>query len=102
VENQYLSDTASLVLQLAKTLPYKNYESSLFNDNLFNKPELFRQLKALGISACGTTRKDVTTLVFGDSLDTWKPAWDYSGRRLTTQQIRMWMQRLFRYGKTVP
>jgi hypothetical protein len=75
VENPNLSDTASAVLQLAKTLPYKDYEFSLFNDNLFNKPELFRQLRALRIGACGTARKDVTTLVFGDSLDTWKLAW---------------------------
>jgi hypothetical protein len=75
VANKTLSNTASAVLQLAKTFLYKDYEFSLFNDNLFNKPELFRQLRALGIGACGTTRKDVTTLVFGNSLDMWKPAW---------------------------
>jgi hypothetical protein len=70
IANDALSNTASVVLQLAKTLLYKDYEFSLFNDNLFNKLELFRQLRALGIGACGTTRKDVTTLVFGDSLNT--------------------------------
>jgi hypothetical protein len=75
VANKTLSNTASVVLQLAKTLPYKDHEFSLFNDNLFNKLELFRQLRALGIGTCGTTRRDVTTPVFGDSLDMWKPAW---------------------------
>ena len=68
------SNTASAVLQLAKTLLYTDHEFSLFNNNLFNKPELFRQLRALGISACGTCRKDVTKPVFGDSLKTWKLA----------------------------
>ena len=67
VANPTLSNTASAVLQLAKTLSYTDYEFSLFNDNLFNKPELFRQLRALGIGACSTTRKNVTTPVFGDS-----------------------------------
>jgi hypothetical protein len=70
VTKKNLSDIASAVLQLAKTLLYKDYEFSLFNDNLFNKPELFRQLRALGIGACGTTRKDVTKPLFGDSLET--------------------------------
>jgi hypothetical protein len=74
VANPNLSNTASAVLQLAKTLPYTEFEFSLFNDNLFNKPELFKQLRALGIRACGTTRKDVTTPVFRDSLDNWKLA----------------------------
>ena len=74
VANLNLSNTASAVLQLAKTLPYTEFEFSLFNDNLFNKPELFRQLKALGIRACSTTCKDITTLVFRDSLDNQKLA----------------------------
>ena len=69
VANPNLSNTAFAVLQLAKTLLYIEFEFSLFNDNLFNKPELFKQLGALGIRACGTTCKDVTTLVFKDSLD---------------------------------
>jgi hypothetical protein len=64
-----LSDTAVAVLQLAKTLPYKDHEFSLFNNNLFNKPKLFRQLRALRIGACGTCHKDVTKPVFGNSLE---------------------------------
>jgi hypothetical protein len=65
-----LSNTAAAVLQLAKTLLYKDYEFSLFNNNLFNKPKLFQQLRALGIGAYGTCRKDVTKPVFGNSLET--------------------------------
>jgi hypothetical protein len=75
VANPNLSDTASAVLQLAKTFPYTEFEFSLFNNNLFNKPELFRQLRALRIGACSTTCKDVTTPVFRNSLDNWKLAW---------------------------
>jgi hypothetical protein len=73
IQAKKLSNTASAVLQLAKTLPYSAYQFSIFCDNLFSKTELFKQLRELGISACGTTRKDVTSPLFGDSLDTWKP-----------------------------
>jgi hypothetical protein len=69
-----LSPTSSAVLQLAKTLPYDTHEFSLFCDNLFSKPELFSQLKELGIGACGTARQDVTKPLFG-TLDNWKVEW---------------------------
>jgi hypothetical protein len=49
-----LSPTSSVVLQLAKTLPYDTHEFSLFYNNLFSKPELFSQLKELGIRAYRT------------------------------------------------
>jgi len=39
------------------------------------KSQLFTQLRELGIGACGTTRKDVVSPLFGDSFDTWKPEW---------------------------
>lgn len=70
-----LSNTASVVLQLAKTLPYTIYEFSIFCDNLFTKSKLFNQLRVLGIGACGTARADVTTPLFGKAHETWKPAW---------------------------
>jgi hypothetical protein len=71
VANKTLSNTAFAVLQLAKTLLYKDYEFSLFN-----KSELFRQLRVNRISTCNTTCKNVTTLVFSNSLDMWKLAWE--------------------------
>jgi Transposase IS4 len=69
-----LSPTHSAVLQLAKTLPYRAYEFTLFCDNLFGNHKLFSLLRQLGIGACGTARKNVTAPIFG-SLDTWKVAW---------------------------
>ena len=49
-----LSPTHSAVLQLMKTLPFKEYEFTLFCDNLFSNPQLFGILRSLGIGACGT------------------------------------------------
>ncbi len=69
-----LSPTCSAVLQLAQTLPYSAYQFSLFCDNLFSNPMLFSLLRQLGIGACGTARRNVTKLVFGN-LDSWKVAW---------------------------
>jgi hypothetical protein len=69
-----LSPTASAVLQLAKTLPYSTYEFSLFCDNLFSNVELFSQLRALNIGACGTARPYVTNPVFG-SMEKWTAEW---------------------------
>ena len=43
-------------------------------DNLFSKPKLFSLLQQLGIGACGTCRRDVTTPIFGN-LDKWNPQW---------------------------
>jgi hypothetical protein len=70
VEVEELSNTAAAVLQLAKTLPYRTHQFSLFCDNLFLKPKLFKQLRMLGIGACSTTRQDVTSPLFGKSLNT--------------------------------
>jgi hypothetical protein len=53
-KNKDLSPTASIVLQLAKSLLYTTYQFSVFCDNLFTKSKLFKQLQALGIGACGT------------------------------------------------
>jgi len=75
VKNKELSPTASVVLQLAKTLPYTTYEFSVFCDNLFTKSKLFSQLRVLGIGACGTARADVTLPLFSKIHETWKPAW---------------------------
>jgi Transposase IS4 len=65
-----LSNTASLVLQLAKTLLYTTYEFIVFCDNLFTKSKLFSQLRALGIGACGTARADVILPLFGKVYET--------------------------------
>jgi Transposase IS4 len=35
---------------------------------LFTKTKLFSQLQELGIRACGTAHKDVTTPLFSDNL----------------------------------
>lgn len=42
---------------------------------MFTKTKLFSQLRELGIGACGTARKDVTTPLFGDNLKGWKLEW---------------------------
>ena len=39
-----LADTQSVVLQLAKELPYQDYQFTIFIDNLFSKPKLFSLL----------------------------------------------------------
>jgi len=64
-----------VVLQLAKTLPYTTSKFNLYCDNLFTKTKLFSQLQELSISTCRTARKDVTTLLFSDNLEGWKPEW---------------------------
>jgi Transposase IS4 len=43
-------------------------------------------LRELGIGACGTTRKDVTSPLFGDSLDTWKPEWGTLWSKIDSQK----------------
>src|SRR5438552_17611969 len=62
------------VLQLIKTLPYTEYQFTLFCDNLFGNPQLFSLLRTLGIGACGTARKNVTKPVFGN-IDDWNVEW---------------------------
>jgi hypothetical protein len=74
-KNKELSPIATVVLHLAKTLPYTTYEFNIFCDNLFTKSKLFSQLQALGIGACGTARQDVTSTLFGKIHETWKPEW---------------------------
>jgi hypothetical protein len=49
-----------------KTLPYTTYQFTLYCDNLFSNPKLFSILRSLGIGACGTARRQVTKLVFGN------------------------------------
>ena len=63
-----------VVLQLMKTLPYIEYQFTLFYDNLFGNPQLFSLLRTLGIGACGTTRKNVTKPIFGN-IDNWNVEW---------------------------
>jgi len=70
VRVEELSNTASIVLQLAKTLPYTTYKFSVFCDNLFTKSKLFSQLRALGIGACGTARANVISPLFGKVYET--------------------------------
>jgi hypothetical protein len=74
-KNKDLSPTAIVVLHLAKTLPHITYEFNVFCDNLFTKSNLFSQLRALGIGACGTARADVTLSLFGKIHEARKPAW---------------------------
>jgi hypothetical protein len=69
-----LCPTHSAVLQLMKTLPYAEYQFTLFYDNLFGNPQLFSLLRTLGIGACGTTRKNVTKPIFGN-IDDWNVEW---------------------------
>src|ERR1700728_3081798 len=65
-KNKDLSPTASVVLQLAKSLLYTTYQFNVFCNNLFTKSKLFKQLQVLGIGACKTVRKDVTLLLFSN------------------------------------
>jgi Transposase IS4 len=57
-----------------KTLPYHDYQFTLFCDNLFGNPKLFSLLRSLGIGACGTARRQVTQPIFGN-IDDWKAPW---------------------------
>ena len=65
-----LSPTHSAVLQLMKTLPFKEYEFTLFCDNLFSNLQLFGILRSLGIDIYRTARKYITKPVF-DNIDNW-------------------------------
>lgn len=71
-ENLEFCPTATVVLHLAKILPYSKYEFRLFLDNYFTKAKLFNHLQTLGIGACGAIRADVTSLLFGKQHETWK------------------------------
>jgi len=57
-----------------QTLLYNEYQFTLFCDNLFGNPRLFSLLQSLGIGACGTARRYITKLVFGN-IDDWKAVW---------------------------
>jgi hypothetical protein len=57
-----------------QTLPYNEYQFTLFCDNLFGNPRLFSLLRSLGIGACGTARRHITKPVFSN-IDNWKAAW---------------------------
>jgi hypothetical protein len=74
------------------------HKFSLFNNNLFNKPELFRQLRALGIGGCSTCRKDVTKPVVSNSLETWKLAWGTLWSKIDGHLTRMQIRHLFQHG----
>ena len=50
-----LSDSSSMVLQLAKSLP-KPYSHVIYMDNFFTNVKLYTALKELGIGACGTAK----------------------------------------------
>ena len=50
-----LSDSSSVVLQLAKSLP-KPYSHVVYMDNFFTNVKLYMALKELGIGACGTAK----------------------------------------------
>ena len=50
-----LSDSSSVVLQLAKSLP-KPYSHVVYMDNLFTNVKLYTALKELEIGACGTAK----------------------------------------------
>src|SRR5271165_1504072 len=69
-----LCPTLSAVLQLIKTLPYEDYQFTLFCDNLFGNPQLFSLLRTLRIGACSTARRTVTKPVFGN-IDNWNAEW---------------------------
>jgi hypothetical protein len=69
-----LASTHAAVLKLMQTLPYKDYQFTLFYDNLFGNPKLFSLLRSLGIGACGTTRRHIMKPVFSN-IDDWKAAW---------------------------
>jgi hypothetical protein len=78
------------MFQLTKTLPYSAYQFTLFYDNLFGNPKLFSLLRGLGIRACGTTWRQVTTLVFGN-IDDWKAAWGtLHSKVVPTTLVSMW------------
>ncbi len=53
-----LTDTQSIVYQLAVELPPlpDGQTYTIYLDNLFTSTQLFRELKVVGIGACGTTR----------------------------------------------
>ena len=50
-----LSDSSSVVLQLAKSLP-QPYSHMVYMDNFFTNVKLYTALKELGIGACGTAK----------------------------------------------
>ncbi|KEY74499.1 hypothetical protein S7711_10322, partial [Stachybotrys chartarum IBT 7711] len=49
-----INPTQAVVVSLVKTLPKQTYH--VFLDNLFSSPQLFRQLRLLGVGATGTAR----------------------------------------------
>ena len=52
-----LSDSSSMVLQLAKSLP-KPYSHVIYMDNFFTNVKLYTALKELGIGACETAKNE--------------------------------------------
>ena len=50
-----LSDSSSMVLQLAKSLP-KPYSHVIYMNNFFTNVKLYTALKELGIGACETAK----------------------------------------------
>ena len=48
--------TYAVVMELMKGLEHKGHH--VYMDNFFSSPDLFRDLKSLGIGACGTARVD--------------------------------------------
>ena len=52
-----LSDSSSMVLQLAKSLP-KPYSYVVYMDNFFTNVKLYTALKELGIGACRTAKNE--------------------------------------------
>ena len=85
-----LSPTHAAVLQLMETLPYHNYQFTLFCDNLFGNPKLFSLLWSLGIGACGTAWRHVTKPVFGN-IDEWKASWgSLRSKVVPTTLVSVW------------
>jgi len=57
-QHELLTNTGAVVYQLALTLPtlQDGQTYTIYLDNLFTSTPLFRELKIVGIGACGTTR----------------------------------------------
>jgi hypothetical protein len=73
-----------------KTLPYHNYQFTLFCDNLFGNLKLFSLLRSLGIGAYGTAQRQVTKPVFGN-IDEWNTPWgSLHSKVVPTTLVSVW------------
>ena len=72
-EKEDLTNIQNVVFTLAQALPHlsNGQTFTIYMDNLFSSTRLFRQLRLLGIGACGTTRANMSA-DFPDTLMTLK------------------------------